>query len=161
MQARSLRTPFLFISCKRMSMSNFLQCWMYSWLPSACLLWGQSQHADLQPLPSPRNALKFNPGCSVPTPRSQAGAWPGPLCLHRVIHGTTSLVLETCRIALGNLKNKLLFSLLPLHPPKSRAQPSQHNGARSRRGGARRARTCLLMRGKRNVDPGSWRMLWG
>lgn len=42
-RARSLRTAFLLISCRRMSMSNFLQCWMYSWLPNACLLWGHRQ----------------------------------------------------------------------------------------------------------------------
>lgn len=52
--ARSLRTAFLLISCRRMSMSNFLQCWMYSWLPRACLLWGHRQQphctAPLHPL---------------------------------------------------------------------------------------------------------------
>lgn len=45
-RARSLRTAFLLISCRRMSMSNFLQCWMYSWLPSACLLQGHRQRAQ-------------------------------------------------------------------------------------------------------------------
>lgn len=45
--AKSLRTAFLFISCNRMSMSNFLQCWIYSWLPSGCLLKGGQTNNEI------------------------------------------------------------------------------------------------------------------
>lgn len=106
-----------------------------------------------RPLSIPHDAPKFSPGCPIPTPHSQpalAGARLGPPRLQTDFCGTASL-------ALGNPKNKLLFSLLPLHPPKSRARPSRRDGARSGRGGARRAWTCLPTRGKQSVDP---RMLW-
>ena len=72
-RARSLRTPFLFISCRRMSMSNFLQCWMYSWLPSTCLLRGQRPHAEpaapLHPMRCPKIQPRM-PHPNVPQPGS-------------------------------------------------------------------------------------------
>lgn len=106
-----------------------------------------------RPLSIPHDAPKFNPGCPIPTPHSQpalAGARLGPPRLQTDFCGTASL-------ALGNPKNKVLFSLLPLHPPKSHARPSRRDGAGSGCGGARRAWTCLPTRGKQSVD---LRMLW-
>lgn len=87
--------------------------------------------------PAPSHVTPQNPTQDAPSQRpgaqaALAGAWPRPPRLQTDVCGTGLL-------ALGNLKNKLLFSLLPLRPPKSRAQPSQRDGAGSGHRGARHA----------------------
>jgi len=77
------------------------------------------------PLSIPPHTPKFNPRCPIPASRGQAALAGARLQLPRPqtdVHGTAPLVL-------GNPKNKLLSSLLPLHPAKSRAQPSRDGGA--------------------------------
>lgn len=94
-------------------MSNFLQCWMYSWLPSACLLQGHRQRAQHEapvhqdqaggknpPPPNQPRAKSLKPG------RVLAGVWLC-FCLQNISLGCSCL---------KSPKNKLLVFLLPQHP---------------------------------------------